>query len=74
MTAVTLDAETIAVVLASAETVASATFRLKTSRRRLRSLCVADDVLRPLFYALADRGRTKTRLGMERLRWTEADR
>jgi len=67
------DREAVACVLASADTVTQAAFRLKTTRQQLRARCMVDDVLRPLFYKLADRGRARVKLGMKRLRWAEAD-
>jgi hypothetical protein len=73
MSAVALDPATVAPVLISSETVAAAASRLKVGRQRLKAFCVADDVLRPLFYKLADRGRQRVKLGMKRLRWAEAD-
>jgi len=69
-----LDSDAVAAVLASAPTVSVAAFRLKTSRQRLRARCVADDVLRPLFYKLADRGSSKRRDGMRHLRFIESGR
>lgn len=72
MSLATVDTDTLAVVLASAPDVGRAAFRLKTTRQQLRKRCVTDDTLRPLFYKLADRGSSKTRLGMNRLRFIEA--
>ena len=72
MSVTTLDAATIAAALRDAGSVASAANRLRVCRQRLRARCLADDVLRPLFCKLADRGRTHVRVGMKRLRWTEA--
>ena len=65
--------EEIAAALKDAPSVGSAAFRLKVSRTWLRARCVADDTLRPLFYAVSDRGRSKVHEGRERLEWSEAD-
>jgi hypothetical protein len=69
-----LDPATVATVLTQASTIGGAATRLKTSQKRLRAFCVADDALRPLFYALSDRGSTKRRLGMQRLNFIEVGR
>lgn len=66
------DASAIAAIIEAAPTVTSAAFRLKTTRQRLRAFCVADDVLRPLFYKLADRGRARRRSGKRELEFSEA--
>lgn len=66
-------AEAVATVLQDAPTVSSAAFQLRMTRQNLRARCVADEALRPLFVALGKRGLSRRRLGMERLRFSEAD-